>query len=51
MKIKIYSNAISCTSIILNVCIRNGCWKMVDFLLNLRKNYLAKEMRQMLSKN
>jgi hypothetical protein len=50
MKIKFYSSAISYTSLILNLCIRNGWWKMVDIMLKLRKNYLAKEMRQILSK-
>lgn len=51
MKIKFYSNAISFTSYVLNLCIRNGWWKSVDIILDFRKNFLAKEMRQMLSKS
>jgi hypothetical protein len=48
MRIKIYSRAISFTSIILNACIKAQWWKMAKSLTEFRKNHLALPMRKLM---
>ena len=49
MRIKIYSRAISFTSIMLNACIKAEWWKMVKYLTEFRKNRLALPMRKLMN--
>ena len=45
MKVKLYSKAISFTSVLLNICIKNEWWRMVKKITEFRKTRLAPHMR------
>ena len=49
MRIKIYSRAISFTSIMLNACIKAQWWKIAESLTKFRKNHLALPMRKLMN--
>jgi hypothetical protein len=44
-----YSQAISFTSYLVNICIKAELWNMVNRITNFRKKYLAEPLRKKLA--